>query len=334
MQVATIFYEQVNNPPSLKVVDSAKIYNEVDWLPSGNLIYNVTPKSNIRAAFSRTLARPDFVERSPYIYFDFPEQVEVVGQGALQITRIKNYDLRFEYYPTGGEIFSASLFYKNFDNPVERFFNLGNPSNSVEYKNLNSAVAKGFELDVRKSLAFIFPASPVFKSLMISSNFTYLSGEIAYLVTKVPGTGRDTSYVANAKRPIQGLSPYIVNAGLSYQQDNWGLNLAFNRSGRKIVNGGTNETLIQYENPRNILDLQVNAKLFKQKCELRLNFGDILNQPFIIYSNNLNKDTNGGYPGEGKNSDPKGAAFNEKHDFVNYKVKRGTNVYFNAIYKF
>jgi hypothetical protein len=78
----------------------------------------------------------------------------------------------------------------------------------------------------------------------------------------------------------------------------------------------------------------LNAKLLKQRLELRFNIGDILNQDFIIYSNNLNKDTNGSYPPEAPNADPDGEKFNPDYDFVNYKVKKGTNFIFNVVYKF
>ncbi|MEO6670309.1 MAG: hypothetical protein ABIN36_12580, partial [Ferruginibacter sp.] len=133
---------------------------------------------------------------------------------------------------------------------------------------------------------------------------------------------------------IQGLSPFIFNAGLSFQKQKWGVNIAFNRSGRRIVNGGTDESIVQFENPRSILDFQANARLFKQKVELRFNISDILNQPFIIYSNNLKTDSNGGYAPQGPNEDPKGDAINEDVDYINYKVKRGTGISLKVIYKF
>ncbi len=338
MEVKTVFYEQLINPPAVKLVDSTKVYPENDWLPSVNVIYSINNKMNVRGAFSKTLARPDFIERSTFIYYDFPEQLEVSGDKGLEITRIKNYDLRYEFYPSGGEVMSASLFYKKFDKPVERFFIIGNPSNTVEYRNLYSATAQGFEFDIRKTLEFIRPSSSILKLITVSANYTRLSGKISYAVTRKEGTAvtapEDTFYISNAKRAIQGLSPYIFNAGISFQKTRWGLNIAFNRSGRKIVNGGTNASIVQFENPRSILDFQANAKFFKEKMELRFNISDILNQPFIIYSNNLNKDTNGGYAPEAPNEDPKGDGFNEDVDYINYKVKRGTGFSLKVIYKF
>jgi TonB-dependent receptor len=332
--VNTVYYLYPSTPPYLRIVDSTKEYKEIDWLPSVNLIYNLTDKINIRGSVSKTIARPDFIERSPYIYYDFPEQLQVTGQQEVQITRIQNYDLRFEYYPSGGEILSFSLFYKKFENPVERILLLGD-NFGVQYRNMVNAYATGFEVDARKSLEFIAPNSPFFKYLTVSGNFTWLKGNLlprVYLRKTTPPYN-DTSYTGEkTNRPIQGLAPYIVNGGISYQRPAWGVNLAINRTGRKIINGGYDELLVQYENPRTILDLQLNAKLLKQKMELRFNISDILNQPYIIYNNFLaNKvDLLLVEP----NNDPKGAAFNPDLDFVAYKVKRGTGFSFSVIYRF
>lgn len=314
-------------------VFSDSTYNETDWLPSVNAIYSISDKLNIRAAYSKTLARPDFVERSPYVYFDFVEQLQVTGQKALQITRVKNYDFRVEYYPTGNEILSASVFYKFFDKPVERFYILGSPNNLIEYWNLYSATAKGIEGEIRKSLGFISPNSNWLKNLYFSANATYLEGEIKYLVTKSPYTQKDTSYIDNGKRPIQGLSPYIINMGLNYQAKTWGFNVAYNRFGRRIVNGGTISNLIQYENSRDVVDVQLSYQFMKQKAELRFNISDLLNQYYVIYSNNLKRESNGGFAGSEENSDPKGLNYNESVDFVNYKAKRGTGFSVSLNYK-
>jgi TonB-dependent receptor len=336
MKVSALFYEFPNGV--LQLADSTKIYKESDFLPSVNLIYSLNPKMNFRAAASKTLARPDFIERSPFLYYDFVEQTQVVGEQSLQVTKIYNFDLRYEYYPAAGEIISTSFFYKKFDKPVERFFEIGSPTNIVQYRNLYKATALGFEVDVRKSLSFISPRTEFLKKLIVSANFSYLFGEIQATVTRKPSTPpnfpEDTFYIAKESRPIQGLAPYIFNAGISYQTNLWGVNLAFNRSGPKIVNGGLNSSIVQYENSRNILDLQLNAKLFKEKMEIRFNIGDILNEPFVIYSNNLNKATAGGFPNEAPNNDPNGSSFNADYDFVNYRVTKGVNFYFNVIYKF
>lgn len=309
MDISTSVYLFDNG--NTKNKDTTTRYMEPEWLPSVNLVYSFTDKLNLRGAFSRTVARPDFVERSFIQYYDFSDQLVVLGDVGLKQTTVNNYDLRLEYYPSAGEILSMSLFYKDFAFPVERFFILGNPSNFIQYRNQPSATAYGIEMDVRKNLGFISKGSRLLERFFATANVTLLTGDI--------------TTVDNIKtnRPIQGLAPYIINAGLAYQQKKWGGNIAFNRSGRKIVNAGDVEATVQYENPRSILDVQLNTKLFKEKVELRFNISDLLNEPFIIYSNFNDAGV----------VDPKGDGFNKAYDFINYNVTKGVNLLLMATIK-
>lgn len=311
-------------------LQGGKVPTEKSWLPSVNLIYNLTSKMNLRASYGETLARPDFVERTPFIYYDFPEQLYVYGDHAIKTTKVKNYDVRLEYYPTSNEVASVSFFYKDFSNPVERFFLLGNPSNAVSYGNLDKANVKGIELDVRKSLDFINPGS-VLRNFYITGNYSYLRGKIDTYADRFDSADMQIKRVKiQSNRPVQGLAPYVINAGLNYQSNNLGFNITYNRFGRRIVYGGTYEQYIQYEVPRDILDLQLSVQLMRRKLELRLNASDLLNQAFVIYSNS----TPSASGGDGVfNKDPKGAAYNPAYDFINYKVKRGTNYSFVITYK-
>ncbi len=317
----------------LVIKDSTKKYFESDLLPSANLIYSLTGKINLRAAYSKTIARPELVERSPYLYNDVSEQLTVTGQKALEITRINNYDLRFEYYPSPGEVFSFSMFYKKFDKPVERIYLVEGTQPGIQYRNMKSARAAGFEVDFRKSLSFISPNSKILSRFLLSGNFSYINGKVVDLVNVILiNPYRDSTYEVSTNRPLQGLSPYIINAGISYDDTTWGFNIAVNRSGRRNLTGGADYLLTQYENPRTILDLQVYRKFFKQKMEVKFNISDLLNQPYIIYSNSK-KQTVNAYDILA-NDDPKGAAYNKDQDYVNYSVKKGVGFSVSVNYKF
>lgn len=331
--VNTLFY-LYPSPLVLLIKDTVQTYFESDLLPSANLIYSLTNKINLRLAYSKTIARPELIERSPYLYVDVAEQLTVTGQRALEISRIKNYDFRFEYYPNPGEIFSFSAFYKDFDKPVERLYLIQGSQPGLQYRNMKSATAKGFEVDVRKSLSFIAPYSRILKNFLISGNFTYIDGKVVDLVfVTLTNPFRDSSYEVNTNRPLQGLSPYIVNAGISYDDTTWGFNLAFNRAGRRNLTGGSNFQATQFEAPRSVLDFQINGKFLKRKMEVKLNVSDILNRPFVIYTNTIKQSATTGQA-LADNNDPKGAAFNEELDYINYKVKKGVGISVNVTYKF
>lgn len=330
--VNTLFY-LYPAPGVLRILDTTKKYFENDLLPSANLIYSLTGKINIRAAFSKTIARPELIERSPYLYNDVSEQLTVTGQKALEISRINNYDLRFEYYPSPGEVFSFSVFYKKFDKPVERIYLIEGTQPGIQYRNMKSARAAGFEVDFRKSLSFISPGSRILNKFLVSANFSYISGKVVDLVSVILiNPYRDSSYEVNTNRPLQGLSPYIVNAGISYDDTTWGFNVAINRSGRRNLTGGANYLVTQYENPRTILDIQVYRKFFKQKMEVKFNISDLLNQPYVIYSNSKQQTVNS-YNIEA-NDDPRGSAYNKDLDHVNYRVRKGVGFSLSINYKF
>lgn len=322
-------------------VDSIIVYDNKDWLPSANLIYSITEKANIRLAYSQTLSRPDFRERSPFVYYEFKERTVYSGAKALRDARITNLDLRYEYYIAAGEVFSVSGFYKKFDSPVELVVG-GNPSGQTYYYfNLRSSTAFGVEVDLRKSLGFIDRGSAFWSRVIINGNATWMKANVGYNTQEMlnasngVSSGNSTTLPPDSRnRPLQGLSPYVYNAGIGYFGKVAGINISYNTYGRRIVAGGLYPYQDQYENPRDVLDLQLSARLLSNKLDARLNISDLLCQPFIVYDN---VQKNGISPNaedlrENVNDDPKGTKYNPDLDYTRYKSYRGSNVSLSLIY--
>lgn len=331
------------NPVNGYSLDSLVVYDKKNWLPSANLIYSLTDKMNIRLAYSQTLSRPDFRERSSFVYYEFKERTTYNGAKALRDALITNMDLRYEYYISANEIFSVSGFYKKFDSPVELVAG-GTASGQVYYYfNLRSSTAYGAEVDFRKSLGFINPQSTFLNNLFISGNATWMKANVKYntqemlaAANNVTGGSQETLPPDSRNRPLQGLSPYVYNAGIGYFGKPVGLNLSYNRYGRRIVAGGLYPYADQYENPRDVLDLQISTRLLRNKLEMRLNISDLLQQPFIIYDN-ISKN---GVPErtddlrDNVNDDPKGTGYNADLDYTRYRSFRGSNISLNLGYTF
>ena len=89
-------------------------------LPALNLVYEVTGKSSLRAGYSFTVARPQFREIAPFLYYDAIRRRSVSGNPELVSSRIHNADLRWEWFPTDSEVFSVGGFYKHFIDPIEQ----------------------------------------------------------------------------------------------------------------------------------------------------------------------------------------------------------------------
>lgn len=266
-----------NFSQQLTAVSSAGVdKSNLNVLPSANLTYSLTEKTNLRASYSNTVSIPEFRELAPFSFYDFNTSSTLVGNPNLLLTKIQNVDLRYEWYPSAGQLVSASVFYKDFKNPIEQNIIPGTFGNNRgrSYQNAESASAYGAEIEFRKNLDFISDKEWA-RNLMVFSNASYIK-------SSVNTNGLNS---ASLDRPLQGQSPYIINAGIQYSALNNSLNatVLYNRNGRRIADVGSQGYNDIYENSRDQIDFQISKKLFKGNAELKLNVNDILNQKVVFY---------------------------------------------------
>jgi outer membrane receptor protein involved in Fe transport len=262
---------------SVKVWDPRHTYSKVtDFLPGMNATYKVNPKTNIRFSASQTVIRPELRELSALNLYDFELNASVTGNPALKRTKITNLDLRYELYPRPGEVFSAGVFYKHFNDPIEQLFNEGiGGASTFNFQNADKAYSTGLEVEFRKNLDFI-------TSRM--KNFTFQSN-IAVIKSKVNDAR------LNLDRSLQGQSNYVLNLGMLYDVPKYGLNatLLFNLIGERIFLVGDKAAGASspdvYEAPRPLLDFQVAKKILKGKGEVKMNISDIINRTQYFYQN-------------------------------------------------
>ncbi|MBA4409383.1 MAG: TonB-dependent receptor [Bacteroidota bacterium] len=282
----TDFYEKTGNTDLLDILrDTVNIY------PSANLTYNLNEKNLFRASYGKTVNRPEFREMSNFDYQDFEMFVLIHGNEDLQNAYINNYDFRYEWYPSNGEIVSVAAFYKNFTNPIEAFLIPAGTGYDYKPYNTEKGYSMGLELDVRKQL-LEFEKSTGFlhnlKDLTLIFNTSLIKSEIN---TEKQGFARDK------KRIMQGQSPYIINLGMNYQKKeaNLSIGLNYNRIGKRIAYVGTPTNPHTWELPRNSLDLTIEKGLGK-RISLKAGVKDILNEAvrFVQYygpSDKLEMDT-------------------------------------------
>jgi len=250
-----------------------------NFFPSVNVSYNINEKNLIRASYGKTVNRPEFREMANFAYQDFDMFAIVHGNDTLKNAYINNYDLRYEWYPSAGEMVSLAAFYKDFSNPIEVF--LIPAGTGYDYKPFNTekAYSMGLELDVRKQLTELGTANNVFrylKDLTVIFNTSFIKSEIQ---TNLP-------FAREKHRIMQGQSPFIMNLGLNYLNPDNGLsvNLSYNTVGKRIAYVGSPVNPHTWELPRNSLDLTI-QKQFGKRTTLKLGLKDILNDPvqFVQY---------------------------------------------------
>jgi hypothetical protein len=215
--------------------------------------------------------------------------------GNISSTKIENYDLRLEYYPSPGEILSISGFYKYIDRPVELEHINQNASGvrTLKFKNQHSAENLGVEVELRKSFNFI---SESLANLTVFGNAAYIWSEVKTL-SRIRNPNWDATdpikknnpieidVIEDYKRPLIGQSPYIINAGLSYQSNFVGATASLNRSGYRSYFMSNSPITTEFQRARTLVDLQLRLKILKQKAEITLNVANLLNTSDEFYQN-------------------------------------------------
>ncbi|GAB3424042.1 TonB-dependent receptor domain-containing protein [Niabella aquatica] len=291
-----------------------------DILPSANLTYSINPKTNVRASYFRSLGRPEFREIAPFYYYDFERMANVQGNPDLTRSRIDNFDIKYEWFFAPGEILSASIFYKSFDNTLETSIYKANSALEITTNNFPSATNIGIEAEIRKKLGFI---SEGLKQLEFYTNVALIQSRVK-LGTPLPLPNGSTI----TERPLTGQSPYAINTSFTYRTKNDKLNASvlFNRIGQRIDLVGGNLFGMVYEMPRNLLDAQVSYQL-THKSALKLSARDMLNSTVRFYF-----DQNGNEKFDGTSFQNGQNTLNK--DWILEEYKPGTNMSLSYTYKF
>jgi outer membrane receptor protein involved in Fe transport len=304
-----------------------------DVLPSVNLIYAITSKQNLRISYSKTLNRPEYRELAPFGFYDFTTQFFTQGNPNLKIATVKNFDLRYEFYPGKGQLLSVSYFRKNFTNPIE--LKLGINNKTVTYENADSAVNSGIELEFRTLLSSIFKNenTTVFDDITLFANTAIIKSVVD--ITSFNTANTDTSV------PLQGQSPFVVNVGLQYlnKENGWVFSSNLNRVGNRIAIAANQFNPALWEKGRTMIDFQVAKSLMKNKIELKLNIQNVLAQDQIFYLNDYTNadrygtfETLGNYIFTGDYLYEDG--YNPKYDTLYWRLKYAPTFSFSMTYNF
>jgi outer membrane receptor protein involved in Fe transport len=255
----------------------------IDVLPSLNIIYSLTKKMNFRASASRTVSRPEFRELAPFMFYNFINDNLTSGDPTLQRARINNFDFRYELFPGKGQMFSISTFYKQFYSPIELLLRTGTSGQpELYFDNVGDVVNLGAEIEYRMNLGIFKPAdsSSFLKDITLLFNGSYIKSTID--LSQFPGLNEYN----NGSRPLQGQSPYILNAGFLYNgPKNWNFSASYNYVAQRISIAGSIQEPSVWENGRHVIDLQV-SKIWKERLELKFNVKDLLAQDLIFFQDN------------------------------------------------
>ena len=243
--------------------------DETHVQPSVNLVYNMGEANNLRAAFSRTLDRPEFRELAPFQFTEATSLRQIFGTSGLETAEITNLDLRWDWFPRPGEVVSIGGFYKKLERPIEQVF-IATASSAYSYQNADEGRLYGVEFDARKRLDFVG-----LDAFTGQFNLSLIDSEVEV---------REESFFipTNQRRPLEGQSPWVVNAGLLWTSpfaDDIGL--FYNVFGERVTAAGGSGIPDIYEQPRHQIDLTWKRPL-TAGVRLKVKAENLLDEPYLF----------------------------------------------------
>jgi hypothetical protein len=241
-----------------------------DLLPAATLNLDLTGTQKLRLSASQTLARPEYREIAPVTYREVLGGEQVVGNPSLRRTLIRNYDVRWEWYPAPAEALSFGLFAKRFLDPIEQRYLARSGTDSRTFENALGATNFGVEVEVVRNLGAL--AEPL-EALAVFANATLMRSVV------------DTGVAGDLDRPMVGQAPYVVNAGFTYAPLAGGLSatLLYNVVGERIINARPSGSQVDdvIEAPRQVLDLGLRFPLW-QSMSGKVDLKNLLDAPYRV----------------------------------------------------
>ena len=269
-----------------QVFENQVVLDQVDVLPSLNLLYTLSDKINIRVSANRTVARPTFKEKSLAQIQDLISGKTFIGNIDLDATEINNFDLRLENYFDLGQLISVSLFYKQLFDPIELVAYSDASPDNVQPRNSSEAMIRGLELEWKKDLDFF---GGWFASSSIGGNVSFIDSEVELGEMEYQSrlhnarTGEDVSRT----RSLVDQSPILANVFLQYAtlQSKLNLNLSYNYQGKQLSIVGIGRNSDIYTLPTHSLNFNAQMKLgTENRINVSLLIENLLDQDFeMVY---------------------------------------------------
>lgn len=291
---------------TISFVDAERTYNR--WLPSVNLVANITDDLMVRLAAAKTIARAGIASITPggNLNISGGNRTFSSGNPDLKPTSSNNLDASIEWYPSNGAIYAVSAFRKDIGTFIQTlsvgvpFSSLGLPDTLLagtpalptdvfivsQPVNSSGGILKGFEVNVQQPFSFL---PGLLSNFGVLANYTYVKSDIEYL-TSTTGTSFVTA-------PLIGLSKHAANATLYYETEKFQIrgSVAY-RSNYLTAVPGTEGNAYNGTNSTINVDAQMSYNLtddLKISLEM-INLTDEKNDQFVDETNRLNVLTHSG----------------------------------------
>lgn len=251
-------------------------------LPSVIVQYKFSRNTQIKAAYTNTIARPKYYDLVPHYEINLEDMKMNIGNPGLKPTHSMNLDLMGEHYFSSIGLASAGFFYKKITNFVvtqefkDYTFNEKVWEKFKKPINGGNANLFGIEVAFQKQLDFL----PAFlKNFGIYTNYTFTKS----VVKNFQVEGRE-----NEKISLPGTPEHTFNVSLFYETKKLSIRSSLNFSDHFIDEVGTSTFYDRYYDRAFHLDLNANYTINKY-LNIFAEANNLLNQPLRYYQGDINR---------------------------------------------
>lgn len=251
-------------------------------LPQLHAKYQIDNNTNLRAAITRSYARPNFSDIVPAQEINVNEREGTIGNTNLIPVSATNFDLLGEHYFGNVGILSAGVFYKQLSDFIytRRFDSDVYPGSEGEVitltqsQNGDNASLFGFEVAYQHNLTFL----PGFlKGFSVYANYTYTSSN-----AKIQSR-EDNTRLEEIRLPGQAKS--VGNLSLAYDLKRVNIRVSGNFNGEYMSEVGDDASEDLFVNNRFQLDATATVTV-TPNLRVFAEFLNVTNQPFEVYQGN------------------------------------------------
>ena len=260
-QAYELVVDEEGNPSDLTPVSGKTSYAQ--WLPQVLMRYRLAERTNLRAAVTRSFARPNFGDIAPFQNIN-REDLEITrGNPDLVPTTSWNYDLLFEHYMASVGLVSGGLFYKQLENNI--------------FLSTFTEEIDGEEYDVTQPVN--------------GAKGTLYGAEVAYQNRWASGFGiyfnytyadSTANYTTRADTQLQGQAQNVGNVALIFEKSGFSTRLSLNYNGKSLFEVAEEAARDLYVDDHMQLDFSAQLDLSKN-VTIFLEAINLTNEPYRVY---------------------------------------------------
>lgn len=261
----------------VSVTPTSGMSSYTNILPGLHLKYTASDRTILRAAWTNTLARPNYIDLVPYREINNEDNELSEGNPDLQPVTSMNFDFMAEHYFTSVGLLSGGFFYKDIENffytpAVDDYLDPVSGNTFDEYvqpQNGSDATLLGFEAAFQRQLDFLPGA---LKGLGIYANYTF-----THSVANIPDRTEAIT--------LPGSADHLLNGSLSFETKKLVLRLSLNYSSAFLDADGLDltENLERYYDQVLYLDFN-GSYAFNPNIRFFVEGNNLTNQPLRYYA--------------------------------------------------